>query len=90
MAVEGAGEIYLDSPEMNKRELRQRVTKSSQVKKHLDLYGEDTSDNLYCGFHTHPDHLAGQKSSTKSRTKKDSTKKDMEKPRQSKFPKNCY
>jgi hypothetical protein len=72
---------------MKERELRKRVKKGGTVKKHLDLDGEDTSDELYCGFRHRPDYLVSQKSPPKSVTKKDSTKKDLKKPRESKFQK---
>jgi hypothetical protein len=60
---------------MNKRELRERVQKGSQVGKKLHLNSEDISDSIFCGNHPIPDNSVGKIAPTKRQSKKDSTKK---------------
>jgi hypothetical protein len=82
VAVEGAETINLNSPEMNKRELRERAQLVSQVGEKLYLDSDDSSDRIYCGNHPIPVLLVGKIAPTERQSKKKSTMKDLLKPRQ--------
>jgi hypothetical protein len=71
VAVEGAETNNLNSPEMNKRELRERVQQVSQVGGKIHVDSEDSSDSIYCGNHPIPDNSVGKIAPTKRQSKKD-------------------